>query len=64
MNKYKRQGQYDGDTLPEYGSYVVKLKWNTLSDDIEIMDDDEIYLDKEYILALCEYQPGSVAITC
>ena len=64
MIKHKRQRQHFGETLPEYGSYAVKLKWDTITDKIEIVDGDEIYLDKEYILTLCEYEPGSVAITC
>ena len=64
MIKHTSQRQHFGETLPEYGSYAVKLKWDTFTDDIEIIDGDEIYLDKEYILTLCEYETGSVAITC
>ena len=53
-----------GETLKEYGSYAMKMKWTVEEDKIEMNDDDGIYLDKEYILTLSEYSPGSVAITC
>ena len=42
----------------------MRMQWSVEEDKIEMIDDGRIHLDKEYILELSEYSPGSVAITC
>lgn len=64
MNKIGCTRSYQGNTLNEYGSYAMKMQWSAEEENIRMIDDVGIHLDKEYILTLSEYSPGSVAITC
>ena len=64
MESFGSKRSYYGNSLPNYDSYVMKMEWIIDEDRIQMSNDDGIYLNSEYISALLEYSPGSLAITC
>ena len=69
MKRYENQKRndlhvFEGDALPEYSSYAVQMKWSLVDNSITEAQVEKLFLKKEYILTLCEYEKGCLAITC